>query len=167
MTAGLPKLEVFFRKPLHDEERKIMNIWKHGGKLMMFSPEGGSSLPRWQGGARKAEAGLPRGRSSEVSLSAHPSLGCEQEGGRGRVARSRSRDAPSAPKAAPGCNACSHCSVLEGTLLPFCNNFFFLIQAWCYFNSNDSRIIYIYVSIFVNFLEASLSSTVCCLQGKM
>lgn len=37
MTAGLLKLEVSFRKPLRKEERKIMNIWKHGGKLMMFS----------------------------------------------------------------------------------------------------------------------------------
>lgn len=37
MTAGLPNLEVSFRKPLHKEERKTMNIWKHGGKLLMFS----------------------------------------------------------------------------------------------------------------------------------
>jgi len=48
MTAGFQKLEVPSRKPLHKEkrQRKIMNIWKHAGKLMMFSPEGGSFLPR-------------------------------------------------------------------------------------------------------------------------
>lgn len=45
--------------------------------------------------------------------------------------------------------------------------FAFKIRDRYYFNNNKSRIIYIYVSLFVNFLEASLSSTFCCLQGKM
>lgn len=103
VTAGLPNLEVSFRKPLHKEERKIMNIWKHGGKLLMFSqrvevpsPDEGAE----RGQESRVKAGLPHERSSEINLFAHPSLACEQEKGKGKVARPRSRGAPSAPRVA-------------------------------------------------------------------
>lgn len=125
VTAGLPNLEVSFRKPLCREERKVMDIWKHGGKYWCFL-RGWKFPPQLAGRDQESrvKAGLPHGRSSEISLFAHPSLGCEQEEGGGRVARSLSKGDPSAPKVAPGSDACSHWSVHKGTRLPSCNNFF-------------------------------------------